>query len=169
MQCINIEIYKHFLAIVHFSFYAYKCINLRFYIHTFRDKCFRIKIMKEIKLNIPIFGKYLDSNIFIIDITNNKQIKTINRTHDKLTICFIRKHERFYRRISHITIIRIEYYIKSYVCIIRFTIIYMAIKHLYVIQVIIFNYLIIDCRSIPSDVTELVRKSRTTESHSRNI
>lgn len=51
--------------------------------------------MKEIKLNIPLFGKYLDSNIFIIDITNNKQIKTINITHDELTICFIKEHERF--------------------------------------------------------------------------
>lgn len=78
-----------------------------------------------------------------------------------------------YRRISHITIIRIEYYIKRYVYIIRFTLIftliYMAIKNLYVNNISIFNYLIIDCRSIPLDVTELVTKSRTTESHSRNI
>lgn len=62
--------------------------------HTFRDKCFRIKIVKEIKLNVPLFGKCLDSNIFIIDKTNNKQIKIINITHDEqLTICFIKEHD----------------------------------------------------------------------------
>lgn len=32
------------------------------------------RINKLIKLNIPLCGKYLDSNIFILDITNNKQI-----------------------------------------------------------------------------------------------